>query len=233
MSFWEYTKEVIFERGVAIHRDTAGGQFLLAATDRIIAGQEEVKSNFGIRPVYAKCRSIGTETEYWVILPAIPGRLLNVALTEFQQSVYKRKSANWFVTTQSLFFLLGAAIYHCKRLAILYRDEVERHSQQPFLSDSDRVVTQCDAAFYEFDSLVTVVIRALNSTRYLLWQVFGDSGTTPSSFTRALQAATALGDSIWLKPALLACPGRDSNPHEGNPHRILSPESGISKYLIK
>ena len=27
------------------------------------------------------------------------------------------------------------------------------------------------------------------------------------------------------------CPGRDSNPHEGNPHRILSPAGGISKYL--
>ena len=31
------------------------------------------------------------------------------------------------------------------------------------------------------------------------------------------------GDSTWLKPASGACPGRDSNPHEGNPHRILSP----------
>ncbi len=31
------------------------------------------------------------------------------------------------------------------------------------------------------------------------------------------------GDSIWLKPASETCPGRDSNPHEGNPHRILSP----------
>ncbi len=38
-------------------------------------------------------------------------------------------------------------------------------------------------------------------------------------------------DSIGLKPASLACPGRDSNPHEGNPHRILSPVGGISKYL--
>ena len=27
------------------------------------------------------------------------------------------------------------------------------------------------------------------------------------------------------------CPGRDSNPHEGNPHRILSPAGGISNYL--
>ena len=31
------------------------------------------------------------------------------------------------------------------------------------------------------------------------------------------------GDSTLLKPASGACPGRDSNPHEGNPHRILSP----------
>ncbi len=31
------------------------------------------------------------------------------------------------------------------------------------------------------------------------------------------------GDSTWLKPASGTCPGRDSNPHEGNPHRILSP----------
>ncbi len=30
-------------------------------------------------------------------------------------------------------------------------------------------------------------------------------------------------DSTWLKPVSGACPGRDSNPHEGNPHRILSP----------
>ena len=39
------------------------------------------------------------------------------------------------------------------------------------------------------------------------------------------------GDSTLLKPASLACPGRDSNPHEENPHRILSPQRANPKYL--
>ncbi len=38
-------------------------------------------------------------------------------------------------------------------------------------------------------------------------------------------------DSTLLKPASGACPGRDSNPHEGNPHRILSPQRANPNHL--
>ena len=68
----------------------------------------------------------------------------------------------------NLQYAVGSAIYHCKRLAEAYSmicfDYARRFPSQNSVASSHN---ESDA-YYEFDALVTAVLRAYESTRYIL-----------------------------------------------------------------
>lgn len=194
MDFWDYAEAVFLERGVLLERN-GDSEWCYGTASRpapVAPSPVNAPSALGLRPIVVRCRSIGTETRYSTVLPSKPGRLLNTTLSELRQFVYKRKNGISFLKTQSLFFLLNALIYHCEKLASEYSHVLKEHGNAPYSKDVDRVVTACHEAFFEFDALVTAAIRAIDSTRQVVWDAFGGNGSVPSSFSRTVRGSVRL-----------------------------------------
>jgi hypothetical protein len=133
---------------------------------------------------------------YSLVFPARTGKALDVQLSELQQLTYAKKHAHYFHETRSLIFLLYALLYHTKRLAVHYVDTIAHHIEFPHPIDADRVTTHSYEAFFEFDALVTAAIRAIDSTRYTLWQAYGEKGSVPSSLRRTIATCRRLPHAV-------------------------------------
>jgi len=194
---WDMAERIIFERGVALHRDQMSNWQCESAVTQFGLPPEELTHRFGLRPVTARFR-VGSALPYTytAVLPAHRGKMLNVQLSEIQQAIIRAKRPAFFGTTRSLEFLLYAAIYHCERLAQQYVKAVAQQTRFPHHADFDRVVVQCPEGFFEFDALVTCVIRAVDSARYAIWRAYGGKGSVPNSFRRTVDRCTALPDSF-------------------------------------
>lgn len=218
-NIWDTAELVYFERGVVLRRNEASNWQCESAIRQYSISPDEFTQQYGLRPISAKFRT-SPAMPYSPVFPSRAGRALNVQLSEQQQLVYKEKNSAYFLATQSLFFLLSAAIYHCERLAEQYAVAIAQHIKFPHHTNSDRVVTGCHEGFFEFDGLVTAVIRAINSTRYSIWRRYGGNGSVPNSFRRTIDkceklpsALKQLSDSLWDKRLSHAKEYRDCIQH--------------------
>ena len=194
-TFWDTAERIIFEQGVALHRDeTSAWQYESEAGLHSIS-PSDITRQFGLRPITAKFRN-SSAFSYSFVFPSRAGKVLNVQLSEQQQQIYGMKPPTFFTATQSLFYLLYAVIYHCERLAENYAEHREQMIKLPNPNNADRVVSHCYEGFFEFDALVTAVIRAIDATRYVIWRKYGRNGSVPSSFRRTIDNCTQLPHTL-------------------------------------
>ena len=83
-------------------------------------------------------------------------------------------------------------LYHCITLARLYGDKCAEHVKQwpglmvkgkdPPWAKDDKVVTVLEELFFEFESLVTSIVRSYEYIRYPMWQKYGSAKNTPRNF---------------------------------------------------
>ncbi len=194
-TIWANADRVFFEHGVALRRVEASEWRCEAAVHYLSLPPTEFGRRYGLRPITA-IMSMGAAPSYSLVFPARTGKALDVQLSELQQLTYAKKHSDYFRTTRSLIFLLYAVIYHTKRLAVHYADAIEHSIQFPHHTDADRVTTHSYEAFFEFDAMVTAAIRAIDSTRYALWQAYGEKCSVPSSLRRTIDNCRRLPDSV-------------------------------------
>lgn len=188
-------ERIIFEQGVALYRDKTSDWQCESETGPHSTSPSDITRQFGLRPIAAKFRNSSTFC-YSFVLPSRTGKALNVQLSEQQQQIYGMKPPTFFLATQSLFYLLHAVIYHCERLAENYAEHREQMIKLPNPNNADRVVSHCYEGFFEFDALVTAIIRAVDATRYVIWHKYGRNGSVPSSFRRTIDNCTQLPDTL-------------------------------------
>lgn len=194
-NFWDTAERIIFEQGVALHRDETSDWQCESEAGLYSASPSDITLHFGLRPITAKFRN-NSVLSCSFVFPSRFGKALNVQLSEQQQQIYRKKSPTFIPATQSLFYLLHAVIYHCERLAENYADHREQMVKLPNPNNADRVVTHCYEGFFEFDALVTAVIRAIDATRYVIWRKYGRNGSVPNSFRRTIDNCTQLPDTL-------------------------------------
>lgn len=194
-NIWDTAERILFEHGVVLHRDEVSNWQCESAVGQYSTSPNEITRQFGLRPITAKFR-MGSALSYSLVFPSRVGKALNVQLSELQQLIYRKKHPTFFLVTRSLVYLLYAVIYHCERLAEHYSDAIAQQIKFAHHTNSDRVVTHCYEGFFEFDALITAVIRAIDSTRYAIWHAYGNDGSVPSSFRRTIDNCTRLPDML-------------------------------------
>jgi hypothetical protein len=191
-SIWEMADRVVFERGVSLRRVDGIEWCCEAAVHRLSLSPADINVQYGLRPIIANLKSPCDGT---LVFPPFAGRLLNVQVSLLHELIAKN-AANYFQITRSLMFLLDALIYHSERLALHYVDTVADHIRFPHHSERDWAMAAGNEAFFEFDALVTAAIRALDSTRNLIWRAYGQNGSVPSSLRRTIKSCQRLPDSV-------------------------------------
>lgn len=194
-NYWDTAERIIFEQGVALHRDETSDWQCESEAGLYSISPSDITRQFGLRPITAKFRN-NFALSYSFVFPSRFGKALNVQLSEQQQQIYGMKPPTFFPATQSLFYLLHAVIYNCERLAENYAEHREQMIKLPNPNNADRVVSHCYEGFFEFDALVTAVIRAIDATRYVIWRKYGRNGSVPSSFRRTIGNCTQLPDTL-------------------------------------
>lgn len=195
------TTQVLFERGLAVHRTELGWQLqhVVGGDGGVMADVASVVRENGLRPVVIVEDRLGTD-EYSDLLTCLaPTQIYGVRVTQLQQRAYGAHLD--FQQVRNINYMLVAVSYHCIELCKAYRDTCESFARLAgaLLPDEDRVVTHQGSAdaYFEFDALVTAVRRAYDSLRYLMWKHFGPgSGSVPSSFPKTLDRCSALPQAL-------------------------------------
>ncbi len=172
---WQEFDAAILECGVSLSKG-ADGQWQ-DQSERTFSTPDDVAALLGLRPVVA-------QLDQWpepvrLLLPATAGRLLEIYPSELMSGI-----------SRSLSFTMSAALYHCGSLARLYAAECSRAylwASEAFEGE-DRIVLRASDHYFEFEALVTTVIRGYEMLRYDLWRRWGNGGSCPRSFEGVVDA---------------------------------------------
>ena len=178
---WHEFDTVLFERGVSLSKESDNLWRYQSAQENMYESiPAAVQGKLNLRPivVIGPCGDLRIKA----VLPSTQGRLLNIYRSELMMKI-----------PRSSLFLMGAVLYHCKALAQWYTDQCSSYSSFPHKPDANRVVIGgVEEPYFEFESLITAIVRGYDTLRYALWNKWGDKSGCPSSFTRALKRCKAL-----------------------------------------
>jgi hypothetical protein len=206
-----------------------------------LGGVETVATADGWRLVTADCRfdvpaAVLTSMPYrgpvlvmgtgspplWLLTNQRTGRALEVENTELMTRPLDGRS---LFEIRNLNYHLGAAIYHCKRLALAYAElcsSADRLSKIPGAADMNRFIHQgADDAYYEFDACVTAARRVYDVLKFPLWKFFNSRHPGhPPGLEHVLQRADQLRPALkaaieksWQSWGMKAREYRDSIAH--------------------
>lgn len=136
-NIWDKTERILFEQGVALHRDGTSNWRCESSIGMYSASPSDITRQFGLRPITAKFHT-DSGLYYSLVLPSRVGKALNVQISEQQQQIYRKKSSSLFLLTRSLFYLLHAVIYHFVRVAEQYVDSIEQIIKLPNPNNADQ-----------------------------------------------------------------------------------------------
>lgn len=189
---------VVFERGLEIHRDEMGlWSFLPDHGTRLSMSPSEITQAYGVRPVLlAELHPSGRE-HVTLFSPSgregvNPSPLVEAAL---------HGSMTWLF--RSLRYVLGAAFYHCGQLAQKYAQTWRSFHGSPVPFKAQSGVMNFvqhgfqEECYYEFDALVTSVMRCYGTMRFIIWRAFGveegqPKAGPPNNFEKTLSACGGL-----------------------------------------
>lgn len=177
---WQEFDTVLFERGVSLVKENGNAWRHRSASSSIsVDSPSAVQSEFQLRPVVVLGPCGNSRVS--MVLPATQGRLLDIYRSELDRNI-----------SRSLSFIMGAVLYHCKALAQWYTDQCLHYSSLSHKPDAERVVTTPEEPYFEFESLVTAIVRGYDTLRYPLWNKWGNKSGCPNSFTRTLNHCETL-----------------------------------------
>jgi hypothetical protein len=182
---WNEFDNILFERGLSLQKQPDGswshGSGSLA---RAVPFPESVQHQLGVRPIIASGPCGNERVD--LVLPSTYGRLLDIYLSELNSRL-----------PRAMLFVMGAMLYHCKTLARLYAEECRRHSSRwpgymadgttPPWAEAQNVVITPHEHFFEFEALMTAIVRGYEYLRFPLWARYGQGSSTPRNFSEVLK----------------------------------------------
>ena len=129
-----------------------------------------VYTKYHVRPILL---TSSYSSEHSMLLPSIPMRILDVELSELDNTNFEDIS---FQHLSNLSYSMETMLYHCKQLAEVYCRICRSFVSFPFNypKKEDRVILGGNPeTYFEFDALVTAVMRLYEVLRYVIWIKFG------------------------------------------------------------
>lgn len=179
------TTRLIFEKGFELRRDENRFWFLVPSRDaQVCISPSTITREYGVRPIaWAEQHPSGKEL-ITLYSPtgeqcANPFDLLEMA-----------PDASMLLAFRSLRYVLGAACYHCCQLAQRYSETWCAFHSSPARSKSESDIANFiqlgfqEEGYYEFDALVTSVLRSYDAMRFVIWPAFGGKGGRTSDNPR-------------------------------------------------
>ena len=184
---WNEFDTVVFERGLALHKESDGRWSCQSSVDPLTVDNPQIIARrFNLRPIVAM-GPCGAK-RWTAVLPAAGGRLLNIYRSELSSQL-----------PRSVSFGMGAMLYHCASLANWYanacRDFVDTTKIPGWPTDS-RCVTTPEEPYFEFEALVCAVVRTYEYLTVPLWKRYGGPDSPPRNFARALQRCQSLPSTL-------------------------------------
>jgi len=207
-----YAVQLTLQRGVLLRRAFPGapesqktpGYFAYQFPDlwQTVAREEQpprslqdIRESLLLKPVLLTVQRADWQLEDFVVPPdgSIAGE---IAVQALEQSTHSLRDLSWDGAGPA--YLLVAIIHHCRQLARLYRDTALPGPLGPPPSDMFLLHGAVEP-YFEFDALITAVVRAYETLRILLWKALGARGSLPRNFERvanALSIPTTLSEPI-------------------------------------
>lgn len=193
---------VIYDRGVAIRLNDDGfWQFESQQVNLplIQTDNDTVQREYGLTPLMMTWR-LTPEIAITSLLTNRPGRRLSLD-TEQAEASKRLLSLHETVKLFDGFnqtYVLGAALYHCKRMANLYCEVSANSASFPggALTDQEHLASSHPEPYYEFDAWLSSAIRVYDTSRYILWDVYRGTGSIPSSFDRVVETVKGIPDDL-------------------------------------
>jgi len=165
------------------------------------------------------------EYTHTFLVPSNAGLVFEMALQQLQTrflssallSQYGRLGLNqWYIT--------GAVVYHCRQLVELYPRTIAHSFESTGARqiDSDRIVLSNQIEpYFEFEALVTAVVRVFETARYLVWRVYGTKSGPPRNFQGVIEQAQFPGEIAnkkkeWVNTYMEAKGYRDCIQHNAH-----------------
>jgi hypothetical protein len=190
---------IVFEKGIEL-RCTREKQWAFQSVcekNEFITSEEKpekiphklfssVYKKYHVRPILLTSNYSGSE--HSMLLPSIPMRSLDVEWSELN---CKNPDDISFQLLSTLSYSMGSMLYHCKQLADVYCricrsfvsfpcDKLEKKDEAIFGGNPE--------TYFEFDALITDVIRLYNLLRYVIWIKFGTpKNNVPRSYENVLK----------------------------------------------
>ena len=175
---------IVFEKGIEL-RYTREKQWAFQSVSEInefITSEEKpeeipyklfhtVYTKYHVRPILLI--SSYSDSEHSMLLPSIPMRILDVELSELDNKNFEDIS---FQHLSNLSYSMETMLYHCKQLAEVYCRICRSFVSFPFgyLKKVDKIILGGNPeTYFEFDALVTDVMRLYEVLRYIIWIKFG------------------------------------------------------------
>lgn len=188
---------IVYEKGVEarLHED-GKWRFSSNPNRNKTVGIKDLKQEYGLNPILIAERFKGWQNQItertFLLLPGA-NKLYELEASDLISSVPPR-----FPTYEkglNIQYIIEAVNYHCKNLVEQYALIARRYSEIiiRFKSEGDRrgLFQGRSEPYFEFDALVTVIKRAYDSTRYVVWELFGPKNSSiPSSFYRTIQSCS-------------------------------------------
>jgi len=193
--------QVVFEKGVTVQLSTKElWQFhpFRDLLTKITIQIKDIANDYNVRPILITDQLAPSRTRTYLLPINLGTGILEMDLSQITSNRWENDAMLHSVF--NVHYIVGATIYHCKRLAKIYSQICNTFANLPIQvkSDSDKMTFgNFPEPYYEFDALITAARRAYDSTRYILWRVFcPGSGSVPSSFKRTLPQCKNLPSSL-------------------------------------
>ncbi|MEA3327548.1 MAG: hypothetical protein U9R53_09640 [Chloroflexota bacterium] len=183
--------QVVFEKGVTLQRSIMGlWQFQTVGNQQPSnpITIKEVADKYDIRPLLITDQLTQSRSQTYLLPIDNEKGTLESQLSQLIPD--SLENSDLLFSLFNIQYIIGATIYHCKRLAETYRQICYKFVNLPIQVRKESNLTNFGRnpePYYEFDALITAARRAYDSTRYILWRVFGPGrGSVPSSFPKTL-----------------------------------------------
>ncbi len=184
-------RRIVFEGGVTLRRTGSVWTHETARTSVVVSDPRSVTAELEVRPVVlgeviprvGETTLLLSRTEEWLDLK---GQL-------YQAGEFLDSKSHW--DALNLTYVVGAVIYHCKRLAEVYSDLLQLWVRwpRPPGKDPERLTFGNQAEpYFELEALLSAALRAYDYARFLVWRAFGPLAPCPRSFERMLPALRTL-----------------------------------------
>ncbi len=190
-TIWDTQNRIVFQRGVAWQKDS-DGQWHCEGTDENVG---RITAKYMVEELQLRPLRIYPDVQYThsLLLPFGRGGALDIELAEIEQRRILQMSSDGTIASADarnlrvVMYNMQCVLYHCKQLSQSYVSTVAEFTKWPNPPTlGDRVGFASMEPFFEFDALVTAVVRTLDSLRRPIWNKFGNPGSMPSSFNRVL-----------------------------------------------